>query len=199
MKSMIILCCCFFLSSPTAIAQGDFKTQMATAKKSYATGKLEEAHFALQQALQELDLIVGKEVLKLMPQKLDTLLTNAKDDRVGANVGFIGATIHRSYGNQNKVDIEIINNSPLVNTLTSLLNSGMFGGMMRDEKTKVVKVQGYKARLEKQGEENGQSNYELQIPFSGALMTVRAKGMEESQVLSAVNSFPLADIAKLIQ
>ena len=199
MKSIIILSC-FFLSAFSASAQGDFKTQMTTAKKSYAAGKLEEAHFALQQALQELDIIVGKEVLKLMPLKLDTLAANTKDDRVAANVGFIGATIHRSYGKQNKVEIEIINNSPLVSALTSFLNSGMFGGMVRDEKTKAVKIQGYKSRLEKQSEnENGKPNYELQIPFNGALMTVRANEMDEDQVLSVANSFPLADIAKLIQ
>ncbi len=199
MKSITILIAFFFVSM-ALFAQGDFKKQMTTAKSSYATGKLEEAHFALQQALQELDIIIGKEVLKLMPQRLDSLASNTKEDRVGANVGFIGATIHRSYGRQGKFSVEIINNSPLVSALNAALNSTMFGGMVRDENTKTVKVQGYKARLEKQGEStDGKPNYNLQIPFNGALMTVTANGLDENQVLSAANSFPLADIAKLIQ
>jgi hypothetical protein len=197
MKSITILFSFVFVSM-ALFAQGDFKKQMTTAKNSYATGKLEDAHFALQQALQELDIIIGKEVLKLMPQKLDSLASNTKEDRVGANVGFIGATIHRSYGKQGKVSVEIINNSPMVSAVNAALNSSF--GMTRDENTKIVKVQGYKARLEKQGESSdGKFNYNLQIPFNGALMTFTADGLDESQVLSAANSFPLADIAKLIQ
>ncbi|MES2848178.1 MAG: hypothetical protein V4685_03940 [Bacteroidota bacterium] len=197
MKSITILLFFFFVSI-ALFAQGDFKKQITTAKSSYATGKLEEAHFALQQALQELDIIIGKEVLKLMPQRLDSLASNIKEDRVGANAGFIGATIHRSYGRQGKFTVEIINNSPLVGALNIALNSSM--GMTRDENTKIVKVQGYKARLEKQGEStDGKPNYNLQIPFNGALMTVTADGLDETQVLSAANSFPLGEIAKLIQ
>jgi len=199
MKSFIIAVC-FVTAGYTSIAQGDFKTQIATAKKSYTAGKLEDTHFALQQALQELDMIIGKEVLKIMPQKIDSLSANPKDDHVAANVGFVGATIHRSYGTQRNAEVEIINNSPMVNTLNAFLNSGMLGGMVRDENTKVVKVQGYKSRLEKQGDNaNGKPNYHLQIPFSNALMTVTANGMTEEQVLALANSFPLQDIAKLVQ
>lgn len=200
MKSLIILSSFIFITSANAFAQGDFKSQMTTAKKSYASGKLEDAHFALQQALQELDIIIGKEVLKLMPQKLDSLASNPKDDHVAANVSFVGATIHRSYGKMGKLSVEIINNSPLIGTLNAFLNSSLLGGMARDENTKIVKVQGYKARLEKQGENSdGKPNYNLQIPFNAALMTITANGLDESQILSAANSFPLADIAKLIQ
>jgi hypothetical protein len=47
----------------------DFNKAMATAKASYSAGKLEDSHFALQQAMQEVDLTVGKEVLKLLPSK----------------------------------------------------------------------------------------------------------------------------------
>ncbi|MFT3681723.1 MAG: hypothetical protein QM791_15740 [Ferruginibacter sp.] len=199
MKSFIIIVC-LCLPAVTLTAQGDFKSQMTTAKKSYAAGKLEDAHFALQQAMQELDIIIGKEVLKLMPLKLDSLASNPKEDRVAANVGFVGATIHRSYGKQGKAQVEIINNSPLISTVNAFLNSSFLGGMVRDENTKVVKVQGYKARLEKQGENaNGKLNYSLQVPFNSALMTFTLNGFDENEALSIANSFPLADIAKLIQ
>lgn len=199
MKVLIILLS-FILSGSIAFGQGDFASQITTAKKSYASGKLEDTHFALQQALQELDIVIGKEVLKLMPPKLDSLNANIKEDHVTANAGFMGATIHRSYGLQNKLQVEIINNSPLIGSLNSLLNSSLLGGMMRDENTKVVKIQGYKARLEKQGDnENGKPNYNLQIPFNGALMTFTAKGMEEKEILSIANNFPMQGIAKLIQ
>jgi hypothetical protein len=200
MKRLIISV--FFLSiAGLSFAQGDFKTQMATAKASYAAGKLEDAHFALEQAMQELDMIIGQEVLKLLPPKLDTLNANPKDDHVTANAGFVGATIHRSYGVTNNASVEIINNSPLIGTLNTFLNSALLGGMMRDENTKVVKVQGYKARLEKQGAgtTEGKFNYDLQIPFNSALMTFTVNGTTESEILAMANTIPLQNIAKLIQ
>jgi hypothetical protein len=199
MKKLIISV--FFLAfAAISFGQGDFKTQMATAKTSYATGKLQDAHFALEQAMQELDMIIGKEVLKIMPVKLDTLSMNPKDDHVTANAGFVGATIHRSYGTMGKASVEIINNSPMISTLNTFLNSALLGGMVRDENTKVVKVQGYKARLEKQGDNgDGKSNYNLQIPFNSALMTITVNGTTETEILAMANTLPLQNIAKLIQ
>ena len=198
MKKLIIFSLFSILIS-ASFAQ-DFKADIATAKTAYAGGKLADAHFALEQAMQEIDMIVGQEVLKLLPTKIDTLNSNPKEDHVMANSGFIGTTIHRSYGLQGGAAIEIISNSPMLAGLNAFLNMPMLGGMMRDENTKVVKVQGYKSRLEKQGEnENGKTNYSLQIPFSSALLTLTVKGKSESEVLALANSIPMEQIAKLIQ
>ncbi len=106
----------------TCIAQ-DFTKAMATAKTAYSAGKLEDAHFALQQAMQEVDLIVGKEVLKLLPPKMDAMEIIAKDDNVASNVGYVGATIHRVYEKSGrKADISIISNSHLVAMMNTVLN-----------------------------------------------------------------------------
>lgn len=198
MKKLIIFSLLLILAS-ASFAQ-DFKADIATAKTAYAGGKLADAHFALEQAMQEIDMIVGKEVLKLLPVKIDTLNSNPKEDHVMANSGYIGATIHRSYGLHGGTDIEIISNSPMLAGLNAFLNMPVLGGMMRDENTKVVKIQGYKSRLEKQGDNaNGKPDYSLQIPFSSALLTLTVKGKSESEVLSLANSIPMEQIAKLIQ
>src|ERR1044072_325825 len=127
MKYLIILGCILFT---TNIFSQDFKTDIATAKTAYSSGKLEDAHFALQQAMQEIDIIIGKEVLNLLPAKMDTLSANTSDDEVTSNVGFMGSTIHRSYGQNNSVDLSIIGNSPLISTLNTFLNTPLLGGMM---------------------------------------------------------------------
>ncbi len=196
-KLFIVSLCISFISFASA---QDFKTEIASAKSAYGSGKLGDAHFAAEQAMQEIDMIIGKEVLKLLPQKIDSMSSNANDDHVTANVGFIGATIHRSYGVDNGAQIEIISNSPMITTLNAFLNTPILGGMMRDENTKVVKIQGYKARLEKQGQnDNGNPNYSLQIPFNNALLTLTVNGAQESTVMNVANSIPLQSIAKLIQ
>ena len=184
----------------TSFAQ-DFAKAMTTAKTAYNAGKLEETHFALQQAMQEVDLIVGKEVLKLLPPKIDVMEPIAREDNVASNVGYVGATIHRAYEKAGrKADISIISNSPLVAMMNTVLNTPMLGGMMSDGKTKTVKVQGYKARLEKQpGSTNDKNDYELQIPLGSALITFKVDDCTDSQMMAFADTIPLQQIAKLIQ
>jgi hypothetical protein len=199
MKVFISLIAAIALAG-TCVAQ-DFTKAMATAKNSYNAGKLEEAHFALQQAMQEVDLTIGREVLKLLPPKLDDMEIIAKDDNVASNVGFVGATIHRAYERgSRKADIAIISNSPLVAMTNTILNTPLLGGMMSDGKNKTVKVQGYKARLEKEpGSTSDKNNYELQIPLGSALFTFKLDDCTDSQILELAETIPLQKIAKLIE
>ena len=55
----------------TLVKAQEFNTQLATAKSAYTSGKLDDSRFAMQQMLQEIDMMVGKEVLKLLPAKLE--------------------------------------------------------------------------------------------------------------------------------
>lgn len=199
MKRIIIILFTVFLAMN--ISAQDFTKDMTTAKKAYSAGKLEESHFALQQAMQEIDLIVGKEVLKLLPPKMDSLTINTKDDNVSANAGFIGTTIHRSYGKfTKKADLSIISNSPMVSMLNTFLNSPLLGGMAGDANTKTVKVHGYKARLEKKpGSTEGKNDYELQVPFGSALITFAVDDCTDTEIMAMAETIPLPQIAKLIQ
>jgi hypothetical protein len=197
MKKVIILTAIVFVTL-NSIAQ-DFNGSISTAKASYKAGKLEDTHFALQQALQEIDMIIGKEVMKLLPVKMDTLSNNPFDDNVSSNAGFIGATVHRSYGKYGKrADLSIISNSPMVNMLNSFLNNPMMAG--NDGNSKNMKVQGYKARLERRTTDTeGKYNYELQVPLGNALITFTVDNSTEVEITTMVNTIPLAQIAKLIQ
>ncbi|WP_295711168.1 hypothetical protein [Mucilaginibacter sp.] len=199
MKAFITLIAVIAFVS-TGVAQ-DFTKAMSTAKTAYGAGKLEDTHFALQQAMQEVDLVIGKEVLKLLPPKMDAMEIIAREDNVASNVGYVGATIHRSYEKSGrKADISIISNSPLVAMTNTVLNTPLLGGMMSDGKSKTVKVQGYKARLEKQaGSTNDKNDYELQIPLGSALITFKVDDCTDTQILEFAETIPLQKIAKLIQ
>ncbi|MCW3114515.1 MAG: hypothetical protein JWR18_2911 [Segetibacter sp.] len=199
MKKIFILS--IVLIAATVAKAQDFKKDVANAKTSYKAGKLEEAHFALQQTLQQLDITIGKEVIKLFPEKMDTLKANLKEDNVTANVTFVGATIHRTYGlGAKKAEIEIVNNSPLLGTLNAFLTSPLLAGLGSDGKSKVLKVQGFKSRLTK--EENTSTNtpsYKLELPLSNALITLNVNNTSENEILAFANSLPMDKIAKLIQ
>lgn len=175
--------------------------ELATAKTSYKAGKYEDAHFALQNSLQELDIKIGKEVLKLLPEKMDTLKSVSKEDNVTGNVSFVGATIHRSYGlGTKKVGIDIVNNSPLLGTLNAFLTNPMLAKLSSDGKSKVLKIQGYKSRLTKEDDsEGGTPGYKLEIPFSNALITMNVSNATETEIMAMANTLPLEKISKLIQ
>lgn len=199
MKKSIILIAILFITN-SCIAQ-DFSTNINTAKASYKSGKLEDAHFALQKAMQELDMIIGKEVLKLLPLKMDTLAVNNNEDNVSSNIGFVGATVSRSYGKYDKkAELSIISNSPMVAMLNSLFNSPLLAGMNNDPNSKTIKVQGYKAKLERKNSNvDGKFDYEVQVPLGSALITFSVDETNESEITSMMNTLPLAQIAKLIQ
>jgi hypothetical protein len=196
MKYLIILGCIFFSSN---IFSQDFKTDIATAKTAYSSGKLEDAHFALQQAMQEVDIIIGKEVLALLPATMDKLSANTKDDNVMSNVGFMGSTIHRTWGQNDSVDLSIIGNSPLITTLNAFLSTPLLGGMMSNGNNKIIKVQGYKGQLTKDDAGNGQTNYTIQIPLGSSLVTFVAKNTTDTQIMAMANTLQLQQIAKLLQ
>jgi hypothetical protein len=197
----IIISSLFLIITYVAFTQ-DFDKAIATARSSYSSGKLEEAHFALQQAMQEVDLIIGSEVLKLLPAKMEDRSINTSSDNVTTNIGFVGTTIHRSYGPVGQLaELDIISNSPLIASLNMLLNAPLVGGLMNDANNKTVKVQGYKGRLSAnvRGDESGKKDYEIQIPIGGALITFRVSDTNETKILAMANTIPMQQIAKLIQ
>lgn len=185
--------------SVSALAQG-FKEAVSKAQTAYTGGNLEDAHFSLMQAMQELDMIIGKEVIKLLPAKLEDRNANTPRDEVTSNIGFIGATIHRTYGTTPKLaDLSIISNSPMIAMLNTVLNTPLLGGMMADANNKTVKVQGYKGRLTASELSDGKKKYELQIPLGSALVTLAVDDCTEGQILGMANSLPMQQIAKLVQ
>lgn len=176
----------------------EFAKQMTEAKTAYATGKLDDARFAMQQMLQEIDIITGKEVLKILPARMEDKAVNTKEDNVTGSSGFFGVIIHREYGtvDSTNINLEIISNSPMIGTLNALL-SMPFMGNTGDQK--IIKINGYKALVQKVTGANDKPDYELQLPLNNSLITLKAPGYSQDQVVKMANTLPIADIAKMLQ
>ncbi|SIR15371.1 hypothetical protein [Pontibacter lucknowensis] len=198
MKNIAILVVFTFL--PVLAFSQDFSKSLAEAKTSYTSGDLSSSRFAMEQMLRSLDAEIGKEILKMLPAKMEDRNPNVKEDDVtggGAGLG-MGLFVHRSYGPAtNQVTIDIINNSPLINSLQAVL-ALPFIGNSGDGKQKVVKVHGYKAVLNKvEGMEGAPAGYELQIPLQNTLLTLKADNTKEDNILKMANSLPLDKIAQM--
>lgn len=190
-----------FLACGYATLAQDFDKNIATARSSYSSGNLQDSRFAMEQALRDLDMAIGKEVLKVLPTKLGTLSANEKEDNVTGTGNYVGLYVQRYYGaDPKRGSIEIINNSPMINSLNAILSMPVIGGMMRDENQKMIKVQGYKSILNKQvNSDTGKTNYELQIPMNNTLVTVKMDDSNESEITAAANTIPLAKIVQMAQ
>jgi hypothetical protein len=191
----------FFLLSSVLFTQmhaQEFATRLSEAKSAYSAGKLDDARFAMQQMLQEIDIITGKEVLKLLPSTMEDKAANTKADNVAGSSSFFGVIIHREYGTATtgNINMEIVSNSPLIGSLNAIL-SIPFMGSSGDQK--IVKVNGYKALVQKTTDADNRTDYELQLPLNNSLITLKAPGYTQEQVIKMANALPVADIAKMLQ
>jgi hypothetical protein len=150
-------------------------------------------------------MIIGKEVLKAMPASMMDKPAIVKQDKVSGASGFLGVIIHREYGKEysstdngenRNISIEIISNSPLITSINAMLSLPLIGNTGEN---KVVKIGGYKALITKTSGYNDETAYELQMPMSNSLITVKAPGLSQEQVAQIANSLPIQDIAKMLQ
>lgn len=179
----------------------EFAKNMTEARSSYSSGSLTDARFAMEQMLHDLDMAIGKEILKVLPEKMNDLAANIDQDNVnGVGAGFgMGLYVQRTFGKDNKTGaIDIINNSPMINSISAFL-SMPFVGRSSDGNQKMVKVQGYKGMLTKSDSETGGQHYELQVPLSNTLFTIRLDDTNEAEFLKITDSIPLAKIAQMAQ
>lgn len=191
------------ISAIGAYAQ-DFTKHLATARTAYTGGKLDDARFAMEQMLQELDIIVGKEILKLLPAKLLDSAAISSKDNVSGTSGFLGVSIHREYGKKadagyENISLEVITNSPLLASFNALLSMPILAGAGDN---KVVKIGGYKALVQKTSEDEtaNKNRYEVQLPLNNSLITLRAPvGITQDQIVKMANTIPVDEIAKLLQ
>ena len=188
-----------FLISTTSFGQ-DFNKNVVAARNSYAAGNLEEARFAMQQMLNDLDMAIGREVLKMLPTKMGLFSSNASNDNVTANTGLAGVAIHREYGSGEKIlNLDLMSNSPLVASINAIL-SIPFIGNSGDGTQKVIRIDGYKGMLQKAvDEETKKTDYTLQVPIGSTLLTFTAPDTSEEEVIRMANTIPLSQITKLVQ
>ena len=197
--TLIISVCLYMVLSFTARAQ-DANPSLASAKSSYSAGSLDDARFALEQALQQIDQAIGKEILKILPKNLTGMdYIEDQDNVVGTNLGYAGLFVDRNYGSgEQNASIDIIGDSPLMAGLNAMLalpaivTSG-------DENQKRIKVNGYKSLLQKDTDSEGNTSYSVQIPANTTLITLNVQGFSENDVISMANTIPVSQILKLAQ
>lgn len=198
MRNIFVTCVAVCLT--LSLQAQDATSKLNEAESAYASNNLDNARFALQSALSEINIAIGKEILGLLPKKLNDMQFNAKDDNATSGVGYSGMVVTRTYGvsGQKSANIQIMGDSPLLTSINALLALPMIMGS--SENGKRVKINGYKSILKKETDANNVVSYNFQIPVNQTLITFDIHGVpEESAAIALANSLPVEEISKMGQ
>jgi hypothetical protein len=179
----------------------EFDKQIANAKSAYEAGNYEESRFAVQNAIHELNVQIGKDVLAIMPEKVDNMAYSpAGDQATGSGEAYVGLFIERSWSQTGSNDLRfsLMSDSPLLKSINTLLALPMLGS---DSNQKKIKVEGYKAILEKKVDDSkNTTGYSLMLPYSDALIQLEYTGsITEDGFMKMVNQIPMTKIIGIAQ
>lgn len=196
MKKLVI---CAMIAMQFFVIQGyaqDVTGKLDQAKSAYSAGDLENTRFALQQALQEINQMIAKEILELLPAEMGKMPKLAAEDSYSGGIGvYAGLTVHRNYKSEgSSLEIDILGDSPMIKAINSML--AMPGFMTSDPNQKKIKIGGYKALLTKNTDDQGIVSCTVQLPFDNSLLTVNTNGIaDENELIGMLNTIPMADIS----
>jgi hypothetical protein len=174
--------------------------QLSDARSAYSSGNLHDTRFALQQALHEINLAIGNDILKTLPNRMGDMNVIEADDNVTAtNVGFAGIIVTRNYeaGENLSSSLQIISDSPLLAGINAILALPLITG--GDPNQKRIRVGSYRALLQKSGDADDIS-WDVQIPVGSTLISFNCNGVaDEKSVTDMVNTIPVDQIARFVQ
>ena len=85
---------CILLIASFQLNAQEIGSTLSEARSSYSSGSLDDTRFALEQALQQIDQAVGKEILKILPTDLMGMNYVEQDDNVvGTSLGFASRAV----------------------------------------------------------------------------------------------------------
>jgi hypothetical protein len=176
----------------------DVNQNLAEAETSYKAGKYGEARYAVQQAMLGVEMEIGQDILKSLPETVSGLKKEASADKVSSTGwGWVGLTIERLYtnGDDKELTVVIANNTAWMSAVNMYLTSGAHSQTTGGEQNwKQVKVKGYRAVIE--FDEN--SGYKLSVPIGQSSLIVY-EGINfasEQEMLNAASALDIDGIKK---
>lgn len=194
------ICIAVILFSAHGLRSQEVTAKLEEAKEYYISANLEETRYSLKQALEELNQLLGQEILAILPENMANLpVVREEDDVTGNLAGIAGLNINRRYAMDNKsVAVHIVDDSPLLAGINTFLSMPAFMGT-GDPDQKRTKISGYKALMRKElNDSTGVVRYEIQVPFNKSLFSFNSEGFDnEDSVIKLAETIPLEAIAKM--
>jgi hypothetical protein len=176
----------------------DVKQNLADAETSYKAGSYGEARAAVQQAMMGVEMEIGQNILKSLPETISGLKKDASGDQVASTGwGWAGLTIQRVYtgDNDKELTVTVANNSAWMSAVNMYMANGAYSQTSNSEQNwKHTKVKGYKAIIEFSED----SGYKLSVPLgqSSLLVYEGVNFANEQELMAAANSLDIDGIKK---
>ncbi len=173
----------------------DVSANIKDAETAFNGKKYTDARFAVRQAILGIELEIGKNILKGLPDEIDNLPKIDEEDNVtSSGIGFVGLIIERTYRKDDKqLKITIGNDAAMLSAVNMYLSSGAYAST-QDQNHKQVTYKEYHGILEY---DEG-SGYKLSVPFGQSSILV-AEGVNfenEQEIMDAANKIDIDSIKK---
>lgn len=179
----------------------DVNQQIADAEKSHADSNYSDARYSLQQALMSIELQIGKEVLKSLPQSVSGLEKDTTQNKVmSTHWGWHNLSIQSVYKKADQeLTITIGNNALYSGFVDMYFNNSMYTQTNTDgdkQNTKQTKVKSYKAIITY----DDSKGYTLLVPIGQSSLIVWEciNFATEQDVMNAANAFDIDGIKKML-
>lgn len=176
----------------------DVRENLNSAESAFRSENYGTARYAVQQAIMGVEMEIGNQLLKSLPDNVAGLAKEADQDQVtSTGWGWAGLQIYRSYKSSNKQLIFNIANNSFLSAVNQFLASGAYSQSTGGQQNwKQVMVKGNKAIIEYDAD----SGYKLSIPLgqSSLLAFEGINFSNEQDIMSAVNQFDIEGIKKTL-
>ena len=178
-------------------APPDVNENLTSAETAFKANNLSDARYSVQQAMLGVELQIGQEILKSLPQVVANLKKDSMQDQVtSTGWGWAGLTIQRVYVTGDKqFTVTVANNSLWLSAINMYLaNGGYAQNTGGQQNWKQIKVKGYKAVIEY----NESTGYKVSVPVgqSSILIYEGINFANEQDMMSAVNQIDIDGIKK---
>ena len=176
----------------------DFINEATTALKAK---NYKDASTSLQFAITEINKLMVSSIGDKLPADINGFkMEKLNDDNAGtAGMSMMGGglSISRKYtsstDNSNYFEMNIVGNSPMIQSVSMMLNNPMFMAAA-GANTKVLKLGSRKGLMKKES-----NDYDLQVPLNASLISIKGYGFKtDADFIATVNKIPFDDISKAL-
>ena len=178
----------------------DVQQNIADAQSAYKSGSYGDARYAVQQAMLGVEMEIGNEVLKSLPESINGMDKDASSDQVtSTGYGWVGLTIQREYNdNQDKeLKITVANNAMWMSALNMYMSGGGYSQTTGGEQNwKQTKLKGNRAIIEY---DEG-SGFKLSVPLGQSSLIVYegVNFASEPEMMKAAEAVDIDGIKKML-
>ena len=178
----------------------DVNQQITDATQSHAAGNYSDARYSIQQALMGIELQMGKQILKSLPETVNGLKKDTMENKVmSTQWGWSNLTIQSVYKKDDQQMTVTIGNNGIYSGFVNMYFNNAYMQTTSDGKNqnaKQTKVKGYKAVITY----DDSKGYPLLVPLgqSSLIAWECINFASEQDVMNAANAFNIDGIKKML-